>query len=397
MKRNIKRAGVLFAAVTILWMTVFSTLGAPAESLSDLPVYGQIWFEATAPDADGFFDVTVSAENVEFLVSELAFRYDRAVVCPVVIDTGEPTADFAAFSEAVRYDGLNRIGEKLDAEQGYFLFTLFVSPGAESNFIRNNRLHFAEKTQLYRFRFRKIGQGSCGFEIADAYGEGAYDAFFPDGAVITTGGGERPICEIRILCDGEENVADSVYYYHSELFPREFTKEARLAGTVYLIEDDYAAAVDGALTVIEPKNRVLTPYRKDGAMYFPLRFVCEKLGAQVAWDEETQIVTVTDKDGFVSTVNLAEITAHTVGREIVRGGNTAIVERDFTGGVALRGQRTFVTGEILTALCGARIYENGNEFVFYTGLPAWDPERDAEKQAMDAMRYVTSPFLRMFL
>lgn len=126
-----------------------------------------ILIEAGSPDENGFFDVTVNAENLEFLVSEIALRYDGKTVCPVGTD-GEPAKDFSDFAKAVRFDGVSRIGEKLDAEKGYFLFTLFANPGTESDYVWNIQVHFGEKTELYRFRFKKVADGDYGFSLASA-------------------------------------------------------------------------------------------------------------------------------------------------------------------------------------------------------------------------------------
>ena len=100
-------------------------------------------------------------------------------------------------------------------------------------------VHFGEKTELYRFRFKKIADGECGFAVASVYDGGVYDPFFPDGAVITSAKQKRPVSDltIRMLsADGStasEKTQKTVYYYYSELYPKNITKEQRLAGTGY--------------------------------------------------------------------------------------------------------------------------------------------------------------------
>ena len=161
-----------------------------------------ILVEVAAPDENGYFDVTVSAENLEFLVSEIALRYDTKTVCPVDAD-GESAKAFSDFAKAASIDGVSRIGEKADTEQGYFLFTLFANPGAKSDYVWDTMVHFGEKTELYRFRFKKIADGECGFAVASVYDGGVYDPFFPDGAVITSAKQKRPVSDLTIRMHGK--------------------------------------------------------------------------------------------------------------------------------------------------------------------------------------------------
>lgn len=50
---------------------------------------------------------------------------------------------------------------------------------------------------------------------------------------------------------------------------------------------------------IEPKDvngKIVEPFTYNGTTYLPLRSVCDIIGKQVAWDEESKSVLVTDKD-----------------------------------------------------------------------------------------------------
>ena len=275
-------------------------------------------------------------------------------------------------------------------EKGYFLFTLFANPGAKSDYVWDTMVHFGEKTELYRFRFKKIADGECGFAVASVYDGGVYDPFFPDGAVVTSAKQKRPVSDltIRMLsADGStasEKTQKTVYYYYSELYPKNFTKEQRLAGTVYLVKNDYAAAVDGALTAVDPANRAVRPIEKDGKMLYPLRFVCESLKCTVAWDENAAIASVTRADGTVTTVRVSGETALS---DTMTADDVLCVEND----------RILASEAFLAAISGSRTYNAGTGTVFYTGIPEWTPDRDAEKGALEAMQYVLMPFFRMFL
>ena len=372
---------VLILLICLCLTAVADTPAAVPDSSDTLPM---LYVEVQSPDADGFFEVTVSAENLEFLVCELALRYNTEAVVPVDADTGERTERFGAFASASSYEGMARIGEKLNTEKGYFLFTVFASPGVRGAYIRNNMMHFGEKTEWYRFRFRKIADGDNGFAVASIYDGGVYDEYFPDGAVVTSATQKRLVSGLVITDDGRTTAAETVYYYYSELYPKNFTKEQRLAGTVYLVSGDYAAAVDGELAAIDPQNHAVTPYEKNGTRFYPLRFVCESLGCTVDWDASGEAVTVTAADGRVSVID-------------TRNGCALADGKRFEGGIELVNDRTMVPAEVLCAIIGARVYDAGSGTVFYTGLPEWTPEREAEKEALAAMQYVMLPFFRMFL
>ena len=387
MKQTVRFGRMCFAVMAALLLAVGLACGVCAAGSE--PKDPLILVEVASPDENGYFDVTVSAENLEFLVSEIALRYDTKTVCPVDAD-GEPAKAFSDFAKAASFDGVSRIGEKADTEKGYFLFTLFAAPGTKSDYVWDTMVHFGEKTELYRFRFKKIADGESGFAVASAYDGGVYDPFFPDGAVITSAKEKRPVSDlaIRVLsADGStvsEKTQKTVYYYYSELYPKNFTKEQRLAGTVYLVKNDYAAAVDGALTAVDPANRAVRPIEKDGKMLYPLRFVCESLKCSVAWEESTGTASVTRPDGTVQTVRVSGNTAES---DAMTADDTLCVEND----------RILASEALLAKLSGSRTFDAGTGTVFYTGIPEWTPERDAEKGALEAMQYVLMPFFRMFL
>lgn len=345
---------------------------------------GVLYFEVGEADENGFFDVVFSAESTCFLVCEVALRYNAKAVVPVGED-GNPAADFSDFASAYTSDGLMRIGEKIDTQNGYFLFTMFAQPAAEGEHINaDGMLEFTEKQELYRFRFKRISDENSGFEIASIYDGGVYDEFFPDGAVITSTVKERPVAKV-VITDGE-NVSESktVYYYYSELYPGNFTVEQRLENTVYLVVGDYAAAVDGSLKAIDPSNRQVVPYEKNGEVFFPVRFLCESLGYTVDWDEATQTASITDVDGSSSVIYVSENKA--------KAG-----EKTFEGGIEVVNDRIMVPSQLLAELCSVRVADVGSGFVFYDSIVEWDYEREAEKEAVAAMEYVMMPFFRMFI
>lgn len=335
-----------------------------------------ISIEATEPDENGVFDLVVSLEKGHFIVYELAIKFDGTAVTPVN-NKGEATDSFGAFGEENRIEGVSYVGCKLDMENCLFLFTGYVVPGAKGDIFRNKMIYLEDKTELYRFSFKVKESGKdFGFDIASAFNGELYDPFFPDGAVLLSGLAEekRYVSDVVIRYGDKVKTFETPYYTYNELYPKNFTKEQRLAGTVYLVENDYAAAVDGVLFAVDPANKRVVPFKQDGEMYLPLRFVCESLGYTVGWDEATETVIITDAVGEVKTVDTKS-----------------------SEGVELVNDRTMVTSGLLQSIIKARVYEANNEAVVYTGIPEWTPDRQAEKEAIEAMRYVLMPFFRMFV
>ncbi len=362
------------SAVILILLTLIFTLQLNifAEE-TDKPL---IYIEAEAPDENGVFDLVVSMEKAHFIVYELGIKYDKTAVVPVCED-GTDAAEFDEFAFENKLNGVSYIGCELDAEKGMFLFTGFVNPGSKGENLRDKMIYIDEKTELYRFTFKVLENKDYGFDIASIYNGDVYSEFFKDGAVILSSldNEKRYVADIIIKYGGKTADAETPYYLYSELYPANFTKEQRLAGTVYVTNGDYAAAVNGVLFAIDPANKSVVPYEKDGVQYLPLRFICESLGFTVGWEEATECVTITAKDG-----------------------KSIVLDTKTSDGTEVVLDRTMVAPELLEKLTGARVYAtDSDEYIVYTGIPEWTPEREAEKEALNAMRYVMLPFFRMFI
>lgn len=370
--RNITEAkfGRHIFAVSAILLVLVSAFGISAYAGGENP---QIYIEASETDENGMFELSVSMENTHFILYEIAVKYNSGCAVPVCED-GSEAEGFADFAEFESIDGVSYIGQSLEKDDAYFLFTGFVMPGAEGDNISDGMAYFGKKTQLCRFRFKKTADGDFGFDIASIYNGDAYSEFFPDGAVVMSAldGEERYVCGISIIDGESEKKAETACYYYSELYPKNFTKEQRLGGTVYLSDGDRAGAVSGALYAIDPNDGAVVPYKKDGVRYVPLRFVCESLGYGVSWDNGTVTVTKAGKSVSVD----------------VYAGERAEIANS----------RTMIDEDLLCELIGVRKFSpDGNSVIIYDAIPEWIPERKAEKEALEAMKYVLSPLFRMFV
>ena len=100
-------------------------------------------------------------------------------------------------------------------------------------------------------------------------------------------------------------------------------KEEELKKSIILTIGEIGAKVFG-----EDKNNDVAPLIKNDRTMLPARFVAEALGAEVAWDEETRVVTIT-KDEIVIVITIdAEIAV--VNGEEVKLDSPAFIENDRT-------------------------------------------------------------------
>lgn len=168
--------------------------------------------------------------------------------------------------------------------------------------------------------------------------------------------------------------------------PVPMTKQRRLEKTVYLQALNYTAALDGRLSVINKQNKRVTPKTVDGKFYVPLRFVLESYKLDVSWEDETKTVVICAKDEVFrlstvdSTLSKGEKTKALENRCLVDNGTTFVAFDDISN--ILR--------------CHTHYYPEYNSGVIAVGEP-WNPDADVEKQALDAMEFVMSPFFKMFL
>lgn len=70
------------------------------------------------------------------------------------------------------------------------------------------------------------------------------------------------------------------------------TAKELLAHSVLLKIDSHAALVRSGVTAIYPGERQITAYGHDGRTFVPLRFVAERLGAEVDWESESNTVII---------------------------------------------------------------------------------------------------------
>lgn len=166
----------------------------------------------------------------------------------------------------------------------------------------------------------------------------------------------------------------------------ELTKQQRLKGTIYFQNLNYAAACDGVLTVINKNDKTIMPTSVAGKLYVPLRFILEYYGAEVSWEHETKTVVISaGKNVFRLSTKDSSLWYGDRSKSL---DNSCFINKG----------TTFVAFEDVSDIivCDTYYYEEYNAGVIAMG-EKWDPERQAEKEAVSAMEFALSPFFKMFI
>ncbi len=181
-----------------------------------------------------------------------------------------------------------------------------------------------------------------------------------------------------VICFAEEEAVPEIQ--------QELTREQRLKNTIYLQDLNYAAAVDGVLTVINSDDKTIMPQMSDGKLYVPIRFVFESVGLGVTWNSEKKCVSVWNGN--------TEYRLFTKTSTFALGG----FERKLDNDCFIQNGTTYVALEDVTNIitCQTYYFPEYHSAVIAFSEHEWIPEREAEIQAVSAMEFAVSPFFKMF-
>lgn len=365
------------ALITVLFMSI-SVCFAQDDTMTAK-------FVRSEPDENGVFTLSASFEKMRFLTFQFAVRYDKDAVEPYDADQNCAASDFTSFAKSTEHKGLNAIGETLDSKRGLFTFTGYMMPGSKVEGAESidNEAITSENFVLYTFTFRlKAKDSDPKFEIAFNDGNGAYFDYFPQGASVNCFGGPQT-GTVVFEQNGErtEIPFDSVKYSP----PPVMTKAKRLENTLYLQSSNYASAKDGVLSVIEKENKAVTPKNGKTEMLVPLRFVCESFGLEIVWDDGKRTAVIKNGEN-VYEINPDDGTVNKDGALLRISENAYISEN-----------RIFITLSAAAEITGTKFwYDAKSKAAVLTSGEEWQSGRDAEKEALSAMQFVTSPFVKIF-
>lgn len=133
--------------------------------------------------------------------------------------------------------------------------------------------------------------------------------------------------------DGMLTISADVYRAYGKNFTVTFEKTAaggeggtdsRFTNGIVLLEGSPNALVKGEKTLIDAADLSVVPGQKNDRVYVPLRFLAESLGAEVAWNDENGVATVT--------YGKTEMTADANSGAIFVGGTAVAGEAFMNGG-----------------------------------------------------------------
>lgn len=287
MKRMKRALSVLLAAVLLL------PLCRVAAAETEQPT-GQVVFQGTAPDSTGYFTLTLTMKDVTFRVFQFALRYDPSVVEPVD-ETGKPASDFSGFARKnPEASWLSTVGTGLNRETGLIDLSGYIMPGTSGPGINaaGEMTVGQDGILIYTFCFKTLKAGDAGFQIAAQEKGDPYQPACPDGVIVAKESGSVPVTVSFQLASGQGTGGSESFTGDGGTVQPEKTVDKLIDSAVFLPIGSHAALVKGGVTAIYPGEPGVTAYIKGNRTYVPIRFVAERMGAEVAWESDTRTAVV---------------------------------------------------------------------------------------------------------
>ena len=338
---------------------------------------GTVVFQASTPDEEGYFTVTMTMQDITFRVFQFALRYDPAVVTPVDTD-GNPAGTFEEFAQLNReLSWISTVGTGLDSEAGLIDFTGYIMPGARGDILNEDSQAVigGEGLQVYTFYFQMQQEGDMALQVATEEKGEPYNPACPQGVIVGNSDGLIPV---TVTFDQPEGLGEGGSETHTgqaeETAP---TAEELLKHSILLQVDSHAAVVDGGVTAIYPGEQTVTAYGHDGRVFIPVRFVTERLGATVDWENETQTVVIR-KDGHVIRMTVGQ-TEYTVDGET----KTLDVPAEYMASTD-GNSRTMVPIRFVVEALGYQVEWDYPRQMVVVGRPGypWDMESESAQTAL---------------
>lgn len=299
LKKKQKRilAGFLCGAM----LAVSSAQAAPTDK-------GKVVFTATAPDANGCYTIEMTMDDLSFVGYQFALRYNSAAAVPVD-SSGRETNSFGSFAQ-MGVKNISTIGTGVNGETGFFEFSGFIMPGTSASNIKDGAMTMTGET-VYTFHFKQVSDVPLDLEIAVQSDSEPYQKALPTGAALLDMEGDVPSAvtfdltalaqekvEVEMPSVEEEKPESSKptgSVVEKPVQPVIGTDDVskRLSGAIVLQLGNYGAVVNGAVVRIDPDSTAVQPYAHDNRTFVPVRFLSERMGAVVGWDQATKTVTVT--------------------------------------------------------------------------------------------------------
>lgn len=261
---------------------------------TEQPAAGQVVFQSTTPDSSGCFTLTMTMKDVTFRVFQFALRYDPNVVEPVD-ETGKPASDFSGFARKnPEASWLSTVGTELNRETGLIDFSGYIMPGTSGPGINaaGEMTVGQDGVLIYTFCFKALKAGDAGFQIAAQEKGEPYRPACPDGVIVAKESGSVPVTVSFQLASGLGTGESESFTGDGGSVRPEKTVDKLIDSALILPIGSHAALVKGGVTAIYPGERKVTSYIKSDRTYVPIRFVAERMGAEVTWENDTRTAVV---------------------------------------------------------------------------------------------------------
>lgn len=391
----------LFAIFMVACMIFgFSSSAFAAENVA------RVTLDAKPPDENGYFSVTMTMYDMTFRVYQFALRYDPEVVAPVDAD-GTMTDKFGAFARLnPSLDCLSTVGTQLDAETGLIDFSGYIMPGTTGAMLddQSQAVIGSGGMELYRFAFKQLKEGDAGIQVATEEKGAPYRPACPQGVIVANEDGTVPVTVMVQMAQGlgdgdseqftggEESTDGQGTQIGSSTPEPSGSQDGQQAQSGPSTPDDtgtsanellrqvlmlkigsHAAVVSGGVTAIYPGERQVTAYIEDDRTYVPIRFVAERLGAVVGWENNTRTVTVA-KNGHTVRMAIGSLTYTLDG-----------VQRTMDAPAELVSSRTMVPIRFVTEALGYQVvWDAARGLVVIVPLGVdWSEQGQTELEAMD--------------
>lgn len=275
----------------------------------------KVIFKADDIDENQCFNVEMSIYNSEFNAFQFVLYYDNSVVVPVD-ENGRETDKFWKFAEKLDTGWMSTVGTGID--ENLIDFTGYVTPGesvAVDNEPETGKAIIGETgLKLFDFNFKKISDKPVKFAIASQNSGLPYREYLPEGFGVADAGiaanvtvefiypnniGENDSINsddtnnnqsVQTKPEQSENTSDNEEKPTDN--KNDVSVDELLAHSILLKIDSHAAVSKGGVTSIYAGEKNVTAYIKNNRTYVPIRFIAEKMGANVDWDNQTQTVTI---------------------------------------------------------------------------------------------------------
>lgn len=360
----------------------------------------RVVLEAGEPDSSGCFAVEMRIYNARFNAFQFVLWYDASTVVPVDASGGE-TDRFSDFARQEDDGWMATIGTAIDPEQGLIDFTGYVTPGMSAAVDTEPETGVAivgdSGLSLFTFHFKKVGGAPVVLKLAVQDGGTPWQPYLPEGGAVVDAGISAP-ATLELIFSEEIGESETVEVpLPDSQAPEETPEPARppeetpgpaeepgptadelLDGSVILELGSHAALVEGGVTAIYPGERSVTAYAHDNRTFVPVRFVAERLGAQVGWENDTQTVVI-EKDGHTVRMAVGSLTYTLDGVE-----QAMDVPAEFQASTD-GNSRTMVPIRFVTEALGYQVEWDQARNLVIVADPSlgWDPAGETENQALD--------------